>query len=96
MNKRKPTHPGEIVRHDIMESLGLNVTQAAEHLNCSRKHLSAFLNGRARCTVELAVKLAKATGTSAQSWLNMQMHYDLWEAENSKLDRGVKPFKRVA
>ena len=96
MTKRKPTHPGLIVRHDIMEPLGLNVTDAAAHLDCSRKHLSAFLNGRARCTVELAVKLAKATGTSAQSWLNMQMTYDLWEAEHAKLAKGVKPFKRVA
>lgn len=96
MKKRKPTHPGIVVRMDILEPLNLNVTQAAQGLDCSRKHLSAFLNGRARCTVELAMKLAKATDTSAQSWLNMQMTYDLWEAEQAQVAKTVKRFKKVA
>ena len=96
MKKRKPTHPGIVVRMDVLEPLNLNVTQAAQGLDCSRKHLSAFLNGRARCTVELAVKLAKATDTSAQSWLNMQMTYDLWEAEQAQVAKTVKRFKKAA
>lgn len=92
MAKRKPTHPGTVVKLDVLEPLGLSVTAAAEMLKYSRKQFSAFLNGRARCTTELAVKLAVATGTTAQSWLTMQASYDLWEAERAQLARGVMPF----
>jgi addiction module HigA family antidote len=92
MGNRKPTHPGTVVKLDILEPLELSVTAAAEILKYSRKHFSAFLNGRARCTTELAVKLAAATGTTAQSWLAMQSNYDLWEAEHAHLAKGVVPF----
>lgn len=95
MNTRKPTHPGAVVKHDVLEPLGISITDAAKMLDYSRKQLSAFLNGRARCTVELAVKLGKATGTSAQSWLNMQMACDLWEASESQLGQGIRPFPQV-
>jgi addiction module HigA family antidote len=63
--------------------LGLSVTQAAGAMGLSRKHLSAFTNGRVSCTRELAQRLAKATDTSVASWLNLQTAVDVWEAEHS-------------
>lgn len=73
-----PPHPGELIRELCLEPLGLSVTDVAAGLGVSRKTLSAILNGRARVTAEMALRLAKAFDTSAESWLNQQMQYDLW------------------
>jgi len=63
--------------------LNLTVTEAAEALGVSRKTLSAILNGRAGISPEMAIRLGKAFGTSPESWLNQQMQYDLWQAEQT-------------
>lgn len=77
-----PPHPGEIVRQLCFEPLQLTITEAAEALGVSRGKLSAFLNGRTRISVEMAARLSLAFGTSAESWLNHQFHYDLWQVWN--------------
>jgi len=61
----------------------LSVTRAAEALGVSRKTLSAILNGRAGISPEMVIRLSKAFGTSAESWLNQQVQYDLWVAEQN-------------
>ncbi len=76
-----PPHPGEILRSLCLEPLGLSVTEAAVGLGVSRKTLSAILNGRAGISPEMAVRLSIAFKTSAESWLNQQLQYDLWRAE---------------
>jgi len=81
-SKRKPTHPGEILREDVIKLLNLTVTEAAEKLGVTRKTLSALLNCRASMSPEMAVRIGKATGTSPESWLFMQAKLDLWYAEN--------------
>jgi addiction module HigA family antidote len=78
---RKPTHPGEILREDVMKPLGLTVTEAANRLGVTRKTLSALLNCRASMSPEMAVRVGKATKTSPESWLYMQAKLDLWIAE---------------
>jgi addiction module HigA family antidote len=78
-----PPHPGEVLRELCLEPLGLSVTRAAEALGVSRKTLSAILNGRAGISPEMAIRLSKAFGTSAESWLNQQTQYDLWLTEKS-------------
>lgn len=83
MKTHNPPHPGETLRELCLDPLGLSVTRAAEALDVSRKTLSAILNGRAGVSPEMALRLAKAFGTSAESWLNQQMHYDLWMAEKN-------------
>ena len=83
MKMHNPPHPGEILRELCLEPLGLSVTRAAEALGVSRKTLSAILNGRVGITPEMAIRLSKAFGTSAESWLNQQVQYDLWVAEKS-------------
>jgi antitoxin HigA-1 len=79
-----PPHPGEILRSLCLEPLGLSVTDAAKGLGVSRKTLSAILNGRAGVSPEMAVRLSIAFNTSAESWLNQQVQYDLWQAEKRR------------
>lgn len=76
-----PPHPGEFIREICLKPLNLSVTQAAEHLGVSRKALSELLNGKTGVSPEMALRLAKAFGTSAESWLTQQMHYDLWQVK---------------
>ena len=79
-----PPHPGEILRSLCLEPLGLSVTDAAKGLGVSRKTLSSVLNGRAGVSPEMAVRLSIAFNTSAESWLNQQVQYDLWQAEKRR------------
>jgi addiction module HigA family antidote len=79
-----PPHPGEILRSLCLEPLSLSVTDAAKALGVSRKTLSAILNGRAGVSPEMAVRLSIAFSTSAESWLNQQVQYDLWQAEKRR------------
>jgi antitoxin HigA-1 len=78
---RKPTHPGEVLREDVMKPLGLTVTEAAKRLGVTRKTLSALLNCRASMSPEMAVRVGRATRTSPESWLYMQAKLDLWIAQ---------------
>ena len=80
MTKRKPTHPGEVLLEDVMKPLGLSVTDAANNLGVSRKTLSELVNGKSALSPKMALRIAKATKTSPESWLNMQMKLDLWNA----------------
>ena len=91
---RKPTHPGEILREDVMKPLGLTVTEAANRLGVTRKTLSALLNCRASMSPEMAVRVSKATKTSPESWLYMQAKLDLWIAEQRHIK--VEEFEEAA
>jgi addiction module HigA family antidote len=84
MPMHNPPHPGEIVRELCLEPLGISVTEAAKALGVSRKTLSAILNGRAGVSPEMAVRLSIAFDTSAESWMNQQVQYDLWIAERGR------------
>lgn len=84
MKMHNPPHPGEILKELCLAPLELSVTRAAEALGVSRKTLSAILNGRAGISSEMAVRLSIAFGTSAESWLNQQTQYDLWQAEKER------------
>ena len=83
MRMHNPPHPGEVLKELCLEPLELSVTRTAEALGVSRKTLSAILNGRAGISPEMALRLSKAFGTSAESWLNQQVQYDLWVAEQN-------------
>ncbi len=77
MTMKNPPHPGEIIRDLCIEPLGLSITQAAEGLGVTRKTLSQLLNAHAGISPEMAVRLSKAFGRSAESWLQLQALYDL-------------------
>jgi addiction module HigA family antidote len=90
MLMHNPPHPGEVIRELCLEPLDLSVTEAAKALGVSRKTLSAILNGRAGISPEMAVRLSIAFDTSAESWLNQQIQFDLWSAERRRKDLQVK------
>ena len=90
MLMHNPPHPGEVLRDLCLEPLGLSVTAAAKALGVSRKTLSALLNGRAGVSPEMAIRLSIAFDTSAESWLQQQMHYDLWQAEQHRDELDVQ------
>jgi addiction module HigA family antidote len=80
-----------VLRALCLEPLGVSVTAAAAALGVSRKTLSAILNGRAGISPEMAVRLSIAFDTTAESWLNQQVQYDLWQAERKRKKLRVKP-----
>ena len=84
MKMHEPPHPGEIIKELCLEPLGLSVTEAAKGLGVSRKTLSSILNGRAGISPEMAIRLSIAFDTTAESWLNQQVQYDLWVAERKR------------
>ena len=79
-----PPHPGEVLKELCLEPLGLTVTDAAKALGVSRKTLSMVINGRAGISPEMAIRLSIAFDTSAESWLNQQTQFDLWQAEQHR------------
>ncbi len=68
------------MRRQCLEPLGLSVTAAASHLGISRQSLSELVNERAGVSVEMAIRLTKAFGSTPETWLGLQMAYDLWQA----------------
>jgi len=80
-----PPHPGEILRDTVLrKDGGLSVTDLAKRLGVSRVALSRVVNGRAAVSAELAIRLAAALRGSAESWLRMQLAYDLWHAQKRR------------
>ncbi len=77
MPMKNPPHPGLHLRHDWLEPLGLSVTAAAEALGVTRQGLNNVVNGKSGISPEMAVRLSKAFGGSAEVWLRMQLAYDL-------------------
>ena len=84
LQMHNPPHPGEILREICLAPLSLSVTEAALSLGVSRNTLSSILNGRAGISPEMAIRLSMAFSTTAESWLRLQMQFDLWHAERSR------------
>jgi addiction module HigA family antidote len=83
MNRmHNPAHPGEVLQDTVLAEM--TVTEFAKRLGVSRVALSRVVNGRAAVSAELAIRLAAALGGSAESWLKMQMAYDLWHAQKKR------------
>ncbi len=87
-----PPHPGEIIRDQCLEPLGLSVTEAARGLGVSRKALSELLNGHSGVSPEMAIRLSKAFGSTAETWLRLQLQFDLFKAEQRAGSIEVKQF----
>lgn len=77
---RKPVHPGEVLREDVIKPLNMTITEAARRLKVSRQSLSDLLLCKVALTPEMAVRVARATKTTPESWLNMQVKLDIWTA----------------
>src|SRR5690554_2832577 len=81
--KRKPTHPGEMLREDFMPDFSLSVSALAEALGVSRQSIYELLRERRALSPEMAVRLGKLFGNSAEFWLNAQRGVDLWKANQA-------------
>jgi addiction module HigA family antidote len=90
MKMHNPPHPGEVLRELCLEPLNLTISEAARGLGVSRKTLSSIVNGRQRISAEMAVRLSIAFDTTPESWLNQQVQYDLWQAEQRRKKLRVK------
>ena len=78
--KRRPTHPGEMLREDFMPDYALTVVGLAESVGVSRQSINELLRGRRAVSPEMALRLACLFGNSAEFWLNAQRAVDLWDA----------------
>jgi addiction module HigA family antidote len=77
---RKPTHPGAVLREDVLPALGITQARMAELLGVSRVTLAQLIHEHRALSGDMALRLEKLLGSSAESWLNMQQAVDLWEA----------------
>lgn len=92
MSMKNPIHPGAVVREDCLKALGLSVTKGARCLGVGRQTLSNLVNEKASVSIEMAHRLSKAFGSTPETWLGMQMAYDL--AKSRGLEREIK-VKRI-
>ena len=89
---QNPPHPGGLVRRQCLDPLGLSVTEAAAGLGVTRQALSDLVNEKAGISVEMAIRLSKAFGSSPETWLGMQMAYDLWQMRTRTPEIEVRRF----
>src|ERR1700723_954369 len=84
MPMKNPVHPGRVVRYDCLEPLGLSVTAGAKILGVTRQALNNVVDGKSAISPEMAIRLAKAFGSTAETWLRMQLAYDLAAARKDE------------
>jgi addiction module HigA family antidote len=90
MTMKKPPHPGLSVRQDCIEPLDLSITEAADILGVTRQTLNNLVNGKSGISPEMAIRLDKAFGGGAETWLRLQMAYDLAQAPQHEGEIKVK------
>lgn len=90
--RRKPTHPGEVLREDVLLALAMTQTEFAKRLGVSRLSVSELLLEKRALTADMAIRIARLTKTTPESWLRMQEALDLWELErDSRRYRHIEP-----
>jgi addiction module HigA family antidote len=94
MPMKNPPHPGELVRADCLEPLGLSITDAAKALNVSRQALNNLVNKKSGISPEMAVRLSKVFNGSPEFWMRLQLNYDLAQIERSAAKIVVKGVAR--
>lgn len=96
--KRRPTHPGEILRQDVLPALDITQGEFAKRLGVSRLTVSELLREKRAVSPDMALRLARLLNTTPESWLNMQQAVDLWEMGRTHTSRyaRIKPVKKAA
>jgi len=93
MPMKNPPHPGEMIRHEILDPLALNVTNAAKVLDVTRPALSKVLNGRSSLTPEMALRVEKAFGPKMDQLMRMQLAFDVAKARGQASRIKVKRYQ---
>ena len=96
MTIHKPLHPGILEKDALIDNTGLSVTDAANHLGITRTTLSRLLNGHAGISPEMAIRLSKFFKTSVESWMNLQVQYDIWVVQKKSKHIHVEPLDKAA
>lgn len=93
---RRPTHPGAILREDVLPALQMTQTELAERLGVSRLSVSDILHERRVLSPEMAVRIGKLLNTSPESWLRMQEAVDLWTVQQDPVKLAtIKPLDKA-
>lgn len=98
-NSMRPIHPGEFLRHDVLEELGMSANALAKALHVPANRITAIINERRGITADTALRLARYLGTTAQYWINLQATYDLKIVEQTvgaTVAAEVHPLERAA
>jgi len=90
MTKQLPIHPGETLKYEFLDDLGITPYALSKNTGIDRGNLSRIINGKSAITADTALRLARFFGTSADSWMNLQTRYDLDTAK----DRGIRLIER--
>lgn len=93
MPMKNPPHPGKVVRTTCLEPHGLSVTEAAKALGVTRQALSNLVNGRASMSTDMAIRLAKAFGSTTETWIRLQAAYDIARAHQREDEIHVEPYE---
>ena len=89
--KRRPTHPGALLREDILQAAGITQTELAERMGVSRLTVNEILNEKRAVTADIAHRLGRVFGNGPELWLNMQKAVDLWDA----LEKNKREYDRI-
>jgi antitoxin HigA-1 len=90
MPMKNPAHPGRVVRNACLEPLELSVTEGAKILGITRQALNNVINGKSGISPEMSIRLSKAFGSTPETWLRMQLAYDLAQALKNEAKIKVK------
>jgi len=94
-----PIHPGEILREEFLEPMGLSQYRLAKDIRVAQMRISEIINGKRAITADTALRLSRYFGNSAEFWLGLQTQYDLEAAQDmlaKRIEKEVKPRKRSA
>lgn len=99
MARRKPVHPGEVLKSDFLDELNLTAYRLAKDLHIQKSRISAIVNAERAISADTALRLSRYFGNSAEFWLNLQSDYDLElirRSTSKQIEREVRPFKECA
>jgi len=94
-----PVHPGEILLEDFLKPMGITQYRLAKSIGVTQRRIGEIIAGRRSITADTALRLARFFGTDAQSWMNLQTHYDLDVAQeklNGRIEKEVHPYHAAA
>ncbi len=90
--KKRPNHPGEFIKEDVLKELYITSEQLAKAIDVTPETIDRLINGKERISADMALRLSKFTKTAPQMWLNLQATIDLWDAYHSP---GFEKIKRI-